>query len=227
MRKLLASVSVLALLASPAYAQPNQVFSQGQTGSPITATTGGVTGTLPAGQVTVVSNKGTTNLAYCKLGASATVNDVPIAPNGGWFVFNNSGQTQITCITASSTTVLNLSGGSGTPAGTGGGGGSGGGGGGGAVTIADGADTVEGTLGDTQSAGTVVGYLKSLWTQINASIGVIGAATAPTSQQIAGCVYNSTPLTLTNGQSSAVQCDANGYPKVNVVTATGVVAVFR
>lgn len=39
-----------------------------------------------------------------------------------------------------------------------------GGGGGGAVTIASGADVTEGTIGDTQATGTVVGYLKSLYT---------------------------------------------------------------
>lgn len=41
--------------------------------------------------------------------------------------------------------------------------GSGGGGGGGAVTIANGADVTQGTIGDTQATGTVVGYLKSLY----------------------------------------------------------------
>lgn len=38
-----------------------------------------------------------------------------------------------------------------------------GGGGGGPVTIANGADVTEGIIGDTQSNGTVVGYLKSLY----------------------------------------------------------------
>lgn len=52
--------------------------------------------------------------------------------------------------------------------------------------------------------------------------GVIGAATAPTKMEVAGAVYNSTPLTVTNGQSTALQSDANGYLKVNVATATGV-----
>lgn len=96
-------------------------------GTPISVTTGGVTGTLPTntGQV-VATNVGTTNGAYCALGASATTSSQYIAPNGGWFGFAISGDTQLTCITATSTTTVNLAGGSGLPTGTGGGGGGGG-----------------------------------------------------------------------------------------------------
>lgn len=107
------------------------------TGTPISVTTGGVSGTLPAGTVVVASNVGTTNAAYCKLGASATTSDQYIAPSGGWFAFTVGASTQLTCITSTSTTTVNMVGGSGLPTGTGGG--SGGGGGGGAVTIASGA----------------------------------------------------------------------------------------
>lgn len=46
--------------------------------------------------------------------------------------------------------------------------------------------------------------------------GVIGAATAPASMSVGGGVYNSSPITLTTGQSSALQFDANGYLKVNL-----------
>src|SRR6185312_5120499 len=42
------------------------------TGTPISVTTGGVTEALPTGSVVVASNVGSTNAAYCKLGASAT-----------------------------------------------------------------------------------------------------------------------------------------------------------
>lgn len=96
-------------------------------GTPISVTTGGVTGTLPTntGQV-VATNVGATNGAYCALGASATTSSQYIAPNGGWFGFAISGDTQLTCITATSTTTVNLAGGSGLPTGTGGGGGGGG-----------------------------------------------------------------------------------------------------
>ena len=96
-------------------------FTALTTGTPIAATTGGVTGTLPAGAVVVATNVGTTNGAYCALGASATTASQYIAPNGGWFQFTVGGSTQLTCITSSSTTTVNTTGGSGLPTGTGGG----------------------------------------------------------------------------------------------------------
>lgn len=98
------------------------------TGTPIAVTTGGVTGTLPTGTVVVASNVGATNGAYCKLGASATVSDQLIPPNS-WFAFTVGANTQLTCITSTSTTTVNMVGGSGLPTGSGGGGGAGGGGG--------------------------------------------------------------------------------------------------
>lgn len=127
-------------------------FAPATTGTPISVTTGGVTGTLPAGAVVVASNVGTTNTAYCKLGASATTSDQPIAPNGGWFAFTVGANTQLTCITSTSTTTVNMVGGAGLPTGTGGGGG--GSGGGGAVTIADGADVTLGAKADAKSTAT-------------------------------------------------------------------------
>jgi hypothetical protein len=51
--------------------------------------------------------------------------------------------------------------------------------------------------------------------------GVIGNATAPTKMAVGGLVYNSTPLTLTNGQSSALQGDANGYLNVHIQAGAG------
>lgn len=108
------------------------------TGTPIAVTTsaGGVTGTLPTGAVVVAANVGTTNPAYCKLGASATTSDQYIAPSGGWFAFTVGASTQLTCISTGGTTTVNMVGGTGLPTGTGGG--SGGGGGGGAITAASG-----------------------------------------------------------------------------------------
>ena len=92
------------------------------TGTPISVTTGGVTGTLPTGTVVVASNVGATNGAYCKLGASATTSDQLIPPNS-WFAFTVGAATQLTCITSTSTTTVNMVGGSGLPTGSGGGGG--------------------------------------------------------------------------------------------------------
>jgi hypothetical protein len=109
-------------------------FAPASTGTPISVTTGGVTGTLPAGAVVIASNVGATNNAYCKLGASATTSDQLISPNS-WFAFTVGVATQLTCITSTSTTTVNMVGGSGLPTGAGGGGG----GGGGAITAASGA----------------------------------------------------------------------------------------
>lgn len=109
-------------------------FAPASTGTPISVTTGGVTGTLPAGTVVIASNVGATNNAYCKLGASATTSDQLISPNS-WFAFTVGVATQLTCITSTSTTTVNMVGGSGLPTGAGGGGG----GSGGAITAASGA----------------------------------------------------------------------------------------
>jgi hypothetical protein len=51
--------------------------------------------------------------------------------------------------------------------------------------------------------------------------GVVGNATAPADMVVGGAVYNSTPLTLTNGQSSALQADANGYLNVHIQAGAG------
>lgn len=46
--------------------------------------------------------------------------------------------------------------------------------------------------------------------------GTVAAGTAAANSLLTGCIYNSTPITLTNGQGSATQCSANGYPTVVV-----------
>ena len=46
--------------------------------------------------------------------------------------------------------------------------------------------------------------------------GTVAAGTAAANALLTGCIYNSTPITLTNGQGAAVQCSANGYPTVVV-----------
>lgn len=145
-------------------------FTAASTGTPISVTTGGVTGTLPAGAVIVATNAGTTNAAYCKLGASATTSDQYIGPGGGWFAFTVLANTQLTCITSASTTTVNMVGGAGLPTGVGGippGGGS-------AVSIADGADVAEGALADAAatagSTGSLSAKLRLMTTQLNTAL---------------------------------------------------------
>src|ERR1700730_10758383 len=91
------------------------------TGTPIAVTTSGVTGTLPGGTVVVATNVGTTNPAYCKLVELTTTSDQFIGPNGGQFPFTVGANTQLTCITGTSTTTVNMVGGSGLSTGSNGG----------------------------------------------------------------------------------------------------------
>lgn len=51
--------------------------------------------------------------------------------------------------------------------------------------------------------------------------GTVSGGTAASNSLLTGAIYNSTPITVTNGQGAALQSDANGFLKVNVATATG------
>ena len=99
-------------------------FAPAAYGTPIAVTNSNTTGTLPAGAVVVAYNVGATNTAYCALGGTATTSDVAIPPNS-WFAFTVGAATQLSCITSTSTTTVNMAGGSGLPTGAGGGGGGG------------------------------------------------------------------------------------------------------
>lgn len=116
-RKVLALLSLLALAAAAHADDLVAGFHPTAFGTPITATTAGATGTLPAGLTVVVQNVGA-NGAYCQLGGSATTSAPYIAPDGGWFAFSPSSETQLTCVTAASTTTVNMVGGAGLPTGT-------------------------------------------------------------------------------------------------------------
>jgi hypothetical protein len=56
--------------------------------------------------------------------------------------------------------------------------------------------------------------------------GTVAGGTAATASQLAGAIYNSAPLTLTNGQGAALQADVNGYLRVNVMTGGGGSSTF-
>lgn len=64
------------------------------------------------------------------------------------------------------------------------------------------------------AAGSMVDLLTVIGTKNN--------GTAATNSLLAGGIYNSTPITMSNGQGAALQFDANGYLKVN--TAAGAAA---
>jgi hypothetical protein len=183
------------------------------TGTPISVTTGGVTGTLPSGAVVVASNVGATNGAYCKLGASATTSDQLIPPNS-WFAFTVGANTQLTCITSASTTTVNMVGGSGLPTGSGGGGGG----------------SSSGTSNIIQTAGTAINAAiaatGALPVDIQTTSNLYAAATAPVP-----CKAGTVPTTqtaVTTGSTTAVQCDLNGniYLNPTQVTALTPPSVF-
>jgi hypothetical protein len=50
-------------------------------------------------------------------------------------------------------------------------------------------------------------------------LATVGAGSAPTNALVGGAIYNSTPITVTNTQSAALQSDANGFLKVNVAAS--------
>jgi hypothetical protein len=192
------------------------------TGTPIAVTTGGVTGTLPTGAVVLATNDGATNTAYCKLGASATVNDLPIYPHIS-VAFTVGANSQLTCITSTSTTTVVMSGGSGLPTGWGGGSASGGGG---AVTIANSADVAEGTTTDavcaTPASGTactMIGLAKAINNNAAAGVGTSGSA-APSNIIMMGALNGANAQALIG---DPCQTAVKVYTPINVVTATNTI----
>ena len=103
--------------------QPGSAYA-----TPLSVSTTSSRVALPAGTVVVVYNTGSA-AAYVQLGgsgvAATTSNDV--VPAGGWMAFTVGSNGYLAAITASGTTSLNLSGGSGLATGAGGGGGGSGG----------------------------------------------------------------------------------------------------
>jgi hypothetical protein len=62
----------------------------------------------------------------------------------------------------------------------------------------------------------------SPWITKDQADGSVAPGTAASFSQLAGAVYNSSPITLTNGQQAALQMDANGALKVDLVTPISV-----
>lgn len=186
-----ANVSVTATASISGYAPG------GSYATPLSVTTAaGARVALPGGAVVVVYNTGTVP-AYVQLGNSsvqaAVSNDV-IQPNS-WIAFTVGSNTYLSGITASGSTTLNISGGTGLPTGAGGGGGGSGSGGGTssnfasafpsagtALGVKNGANMVNltadgsGNLNVDVAAGTVAATQSGTWNVTNIS----GAITLPT-----------------------------------------------
>jgi hypothetical protein len=188
------------------------------TGTPISVTTGGVTGTLPTGAVVVASNVGATNGAYCKLGASATTSDQLIPPNS-WFAFTVGANTQLTCITSTSTTTVNMVGGSGLPTGSGGGGG--GSGGGGAITAASGSYASGALSSGSVASGAFASGSISNGADVAEGTTTDAVCTTPASGT--ACTMIALAKAINNNVASAIPAGTNSIGSVNLaanVTAT-------
>ncbi len=185
------------------------------TGTPISVTTGGVTGTLPAGAVVVVSNVGATNNAYCKLGASATTSDQLIAPSS-WFSFTVGSATQLTCITSTSTTTVNMVGGAGLPSGAGGGGGGGG------SAITNYALETGGNLASVLTGTGATGTGSQRVTVATDSATVAGSASLPTGTNTIGLVKQ------TDGTTTVLTdpCQGNTKSYLAITATTSLVKVI-
>lgn len=222
-------------------------FTPGLSGAratPITVTVADSSGNLPTNTGSVIVYNVGANPMYCNVnGIAATVADQYISSAGGWFNFGvPAGTTTLHCIATGGSTTANAAGGTGLGAGTGGG--SGGGGGGGAITAASGSYAsgalssgsvasgayASGSIssGAVASGAFASGALASGSIAAGAQVdlltmrGTVAPGTAPANSLLTSCIYNSSPITLTTGQGSAVQCSVNGYPTVvvsNTLTA--------
>ena len=204
------SASIAGFTPTPSYTQLS-----------VSGTTGNTA--LPTGTVVLVYNTGT-NVAYVQLGGSgvtaATSNDAVPALGGCGFTVGSNGY--LAAITASSTTSLNISGGSGLVSGCWGGG-SGAGGGGGTVT--QGPAAVSGPWITTPwMAGSVISATNGLFTNIlqgNAVLsGSNGLFVAPVTGSVFQVQSNSLNMATAANQTNASQktqiVDGSG----NVIAST-------
>jgi hypothetical protein len=170
---------------------------------------------LPAGTVVAVANTGATDASIkLSVGAGTAATTDFILKAGATVGLTVGSNTFINAITAASTTTLSLAGGTGLVSGYGGGGS-----GGGAVTVASGADVVEGASNDSAgcasgSAKTIAGCMAQIHADAIAStpagsaiIGKVGVdqttpGTTNAVQAIAGTTGGVTPFTLTAANST-------------------------
>jgi len=128
MKRLFAVLAIL-LWAGSAHAQVERFTPTGYSLTPLSANTGSATEAIPNGTVSVLTQNVGSNGVYCQTGPTATTDAVYLAASGGAYVFLMQGGNQISCITASNSTTVNFTPGSGySVVVSGGGGGSGGGG---------------------------------------------------------------------------------------------------
>lgn len=83
---------------------------------------------------------------------------------------------------------------------------------------------VSGTVAATQSGSWTVTSNQgtSPWVTSDLADGSVNGGAAGTKSLLGGGIYNSSPLTLTNGQQASLQLDASGYLKVDLATPVNV-----
>lgn len=166
-----------------------QPSTSGARGTPLAVSASDSSGPLPTGAVVVVGNAGN-NTMYCNVnGIAATVADIPISAGGSFPFTIPSGVTVLHCITASSTTTANMTGGSGLAPGYSGGNGGGGGGGTSAVNL-------------TQILGAAPSATNPLWMSPanGATFSVSGTFWPYSLGQVA--MAQSVPVTIASNQSA-------------------------
>lgn len=189
-------------------------------GTPISVTTSNSTGTLPTGSPIVIADNVGANAAYCALGASATTSSKYI-PAGSSFPFIVIGATQLTCITSSSTTTINMTAGYGN-AGSSGGGASGGGGGGsvtqGTSPWVDNITQLGGNAINLGAGNIGTGTIRTVEASDSALIAAINAAVPC----LNATAFNTN--SYTTGQTNPANCDLNGglyvHPPANQTVRT-------
>lgn len=174
---------------------------------------------LPAGTVVAFQNLSAIDVSCVLATGSATATTNKLIVRAGATVYYTVGSNVNTaCInqTGSASNVIGLAGGAGL--GTAFGGASAGGGGGGAVTLAAGAVAAGAYVSGSVLAGAYASgaFAAGAMVDLLTMRGTVGAGTGAANSLLTGCIYNSTPITLSNGQGAAVQCNASGYPTVVV-----------
>lgn len=181
---------------------------------------------LPAGTVVAFQNLSAIDVSCVLATGSATATTNKLIVRAGATVYYTVGSNVNTaCInqTGSASNVIGLAGGAGL--GTAFGGASAGGGGGGAVTLGAGAVAAGAYVSGSVLAGAYASgaFAAGAMVDLLTMRGTVGAGTGAANSLLTGCIYNSTPITLSNGQGAAVQCNASGYP--TVVVSNTLVAV--
>lgn len=240
-RFLLSSFLLLASL-SPLSAQQGQQALQplGQATLSVTTSSDKVALPTSSGVTSWLYNSGSATLFF-KYGTStvtAATTDFPL-PAGACVAYSSSPNTHIAAITSSGTATLRITQGVGMPAGA-----CGGGSGGGAVTVADGADTAQGTTTDAACATdngtcTEIALLKRENQRLTTLITAVGspfqaganignttfAATQSGTWNIATLTTLTGTTTLTPGTGAANLGKAEDSPHVSTDTGVFVLAV--